>query len=91
MKYKHKKSDDFEILEHMELSFLWATDPNFLLFILVICVYVSDTAQFNTPQNLKEIGGKVFIDEEPEICPPEVIQMKLKCNTLLFKLSWSAQ
>ena len=37
MKYKHKKSDDFEILEHMELSFLWATDPNFLLFILVIC------------------------------------------------------
>ena len=31
MKYKHKKSDDFEILEHMELSFLWATDPNFLL------------------------------------------------------------
>ena len=30
-KYKHKKPDDFEILEHMELSFLWATDPNFLL------------------------------------------------------------
>ena len=30
-KYKHKKSDDFEILEYMELSFLWATDPNFLL------------------------------------------------------------
>ena len=30
-KYKYKKLDDFEILEYMELSFLWATDPNFLL------------------------------------------------------------
>ena len=23
-------------------------------------------------QNLKEIAGKVFVDVEPEICPPEV-------------------
>ncbi|RMX37671.1 hypothetical protein pdam_00004322 [Pocillopora damicornis] len=32
---------------------------------------LQDIEGFSAQNNLKEIGGKVFIDEEPEICPPE--------------------
>ena len=45
-----------------------------LIYLLVVAksrCYTSFAFFFNK-QNLKEIAGKVFIDAEPEICPPEV-------------------
>lgn len=67
-----------------------------------ICICWFSSSQ--CPQNLKEIAGKVFIEAEPECCPPEVGTCIMVPTTLLggipisrthdfsnLSISWTSQ